>query len=55
MITNKIKIKHNVYRIKSLNYMPIIAYWTDNGDLNVMDVKSKFLEIGGGENPLEYN
>jgi len=37
-----VKISNTVNRIKSMNFMPIVAFWTDNGDFNIYDLRNQF-------------
>jgi len=42
-----IKIGSSVNRIKSLNYLPIVAFWSENAEVTVMDLKQEFISLGG--------
>lgn len=35
----QIKVSGAVNRIKSLSYSPIVAFWTDDGDVNILEFK----------------
>lgn len=38
----QIPIKFSVNRIRSLNYLPIVAAWCENGDFIIADLKKQF-------------
>jgi len=40
-----IPMKSGINRIKSLLYSPIVALWTENGDLNIYDLSNKVDEL----------
>ena len=32
-------LKHGVNRVRSMNHQPIVAYWSENGDIMIANLK----------------
>ena len=40
-----IGLKHGVNRIKSMNGQAIVAYWSENGDVNILDLNPLYKKL----------